>query len=396
MGLENRPHPLVKVPSSITGRSLSKVVVEPVTSKRFQQQFLNLPWQFHKHDPNWIPPLRGVQRELVNFKPHPFYLNAEVQTYVARRGAEVCGRIAAIDNFGHNERYSDDRVGFVGFFESIDDQQVANGLFLAAQEWFGKRNIQRMRGPTNPSLNHECGLLIDGFDSPPTFMMTYNPRYYPKLWEVFGFEKTQDLLSFEGDHKTLANVEEKIYFTYEEAKRRFKLAIRPINKKRFLEDVRIFMDIYNKSLVGTWGFVPIPDREIEHTSRALRRLIVPELALIAEIEGKPVGALFGLLDYNPRIKEIDGRLLPCGFMRLLGNRRAIKTLRMISTNVLPEYKVWGLGLFLHVSMIQPGVAWGLQTVEYSWVLESNQLSRKTLERAGTKLTKTHRIYDFAW
>jgi len=373
-----------------------RIVVEPVLTKAQKKDFLNLPWSLHSGDPNWVPPLRSVQIEMVNYKHHPFYNDAEVQTFIARQGRTVCGRIAAIDNFGHNRRYADDQVGFVGFFESIDDQQVANPLFAAAQEWLAGRNLPCMRGPMNPSLNHECGLLIEGFDSLPTFMMPYNPPYYPMLWEGFGFQKKHDLFTFEGDREMLAEVDQKVFFVFEEVKRRFGCTIRPLNKNQFLEDVRVFLDIYNRSLVGTWGFVPMSDAEIDRTSRDLKHLIVPELALIAEVEGKPVGAVFGLLDYNPRIKAIDGRLFPFGFVRLLWNRRSITKLRLVSTNVLPEYQAWGLGMFLHVSLVKPGIAWGVHDVEYSWVLENNHLSRKTLERGGAKRTKNHRIYDFTW
>jgi hypothetical protein len=159
--------------------------------------------------------------------------------------------------------------------------------------------------------------------------------------------------------------------------------------------VSTFLDIYNQSLVGTWGFVPLSEGEMNHMSAAMRRLVVPELTSIAEVENRPIAAIFGLLDYNPRIKQIDGRLFPFGFIKLLTNRRGIKRIRLVSTNVVPEYQRWGIALVAGHALYHKGIAWGLNEVEFSWVLESNHLSRASLERGGAKRNKIFRIYDYA-
>jgi GNAT superfamily N-acetyltransferase len=155
----------------------------------------------------------------------------------------------------------------------------------------------------------------------------------------------------------------------------------------------MFLEIYNSSLGGTWGFVPLTPGEVKHMAASLKHLIVPELALVAEVEGKPIGTVFCLLDYNPRIKAIDGRLFPFGFLRLLWNKKAIKRLRAISTNVVPEYQAWGIGLVLMSGLYERFIKWGLEEVEFSWVLESNYLSRRTLERGGAIVTKKYRMYQ---
>ena len=165
------------------------------------------------------------------------------------------------------------------------------------------------------------------------------------------------------------------------------------NSRTFRQDVRLFLDIYNRACVGTWGFTPLSDREIEHISASLKHLIVPEMTSIAEIDGQPVGAMFGLLDYNPRIKQIDGKLFPFGWMRLLWNRKAIKRIRLISTNVIPEYQKWGVGLVVVNRLMPDAIAWGVQEAEFSWVLESNRLSLQTLKRGGANIIKTYRMYD---
>ena len=250
-----------------------------------------------------------------------------------------------------------------------------------------------MRGPINPSLNYEVGLLIDGFDSPPTFMMTYNPPFYARLIEQCGFHKTQDMYAFWGEVGMLDSLDKKLDFVVREVISRFNVTLRRLDKRRFAEEVRTFLDIYNKSLVGTWGFTPLSDEELEFMSGEMKHLVVPELTTFAEVDGKPVASAFGLLDYNPRIKAIDGRLFPFGFLRLLWNRRKIDKVRLISTNVLPEYQRWGLGVVVLSRLVPEILDWGIREVEFSWVLESNDLSRKSLQRGGAKLIKTYRIYD---
>ncbi|MCB9936960.1 MAG: N-acetyltransferase [Planctomycetaceae bacterium] len=371
---------------------MSDISIVPVQTKRQQKQFLTLPWKIYRDDPYWIPPLRQNQKELVGFAPHPFYDDSEGQAFLALRNGEPVGRVLAIVNTPHIERFKE-RRGFFGFFESVDDQEVATGLFDAAKRWLAERDILDIRGPMNPSMNYEVGLLIEGFDSSPQFMMTYNPPYYAKLIEGCGFRKTQDMYAFWGHSEMLESLDKKLYFVVDEATKRFGVTLRQMDPKNFIRDVRMFLSIYNSSLGGTWGFTPLSEGEIDHMADSMKHLIVPELTSIAEVDGRPVATAFALLDYNPRIKKIDGRLFPFGFMRLFWRRRAIKNIRIISTNVIPEYQKWGLGLVILSRLVPEVISWGVKEAEFSWVLESNQLSYKTLKRGGAKLTKTYRVYD---
>ena len=372
---------------------MSEVEIRVVETRREKKQFLELPWKLYQDDPHWIPPLRLNQKELVGFKHHPFYDNNPRQAFLAFRNGKPCGRILGIINREHNRRYKEKR-GFFGFYESVEDQDVSDGLFNAVMQWLEPYDIQQLRGPVSPSLNYECGLLVDGFDSSPFFMMTYNHPYYEQLITSYGFQKSQDLYAFWGHVKMLETLDEKLEIIAKEAAKRFNVQMRRINPKRFKQEVRAFLDIYNESLVNTWGFTPLSDGEMKHMSQGLRQLIVPELTTLAEIDGRPVAAAFGLLDYNPRIKQIDGRLFPFGFLRLLNNRKRIKKARVLSTNVIPEYQRWGLGVAVLSRFRQDVLDWGLEDIEFSWVLESNHLSYKTLERGGAKLDKTYRIFDF--
>ncbi len=372
---------------------MSELVVKRVSTRRERNQFLEFPWTLYRGDPNWIPPLRGNQKELLGYRPHPFYERNGVQTFLACRGSEVCGRIAAILNWEHILRYSD-RRGFFGFFECVDDQQVANGLFDAARQWFANQGIHSMRGPANPSLNYELGLLIDGFDSSPFFMMTYNPQYYARLIEGYGFHKTQDLYAYWGHVEMLPKILAKLEPVAKQIVEHYDVRLRSLDRSRFVEDVEEFLSVYNRSMAGTWGFVPMSKAEVRHVARGLRHLIVPELTIAAEVDGKMVGASFGMLDYNPRIRQIDGRLLPFGIFSLLRNKQQLKRIRLISTNVLPEFQRMGIGLTLMYGLVPKALDWGMEEAEFSWVMESNLLSRGSLEKGGAKITKTYRLYDW--
>jgi hypothetical protein len=369
------------------------VRVDPVRGRGEQRAFVELPWRIHRGDDHWMPPLRANVRELVGFARHPFHERNEVQPFLAWRGDRVVGRVVAVVNQAHIERYAD-RRGFFGFFESENDPEVANALFSSVRDWLAQRGIHDMRGPANPSLNYECGLLIDGFDSPPFFMMTHNPPYYGGLIEGFGFRKAQDMYAFYGHIEMLTRLDAKLSFICAESRRRFNLTTRCLDRRRFAKEVRTFLEIYNASLDGTWGYSPLTEGEIRHLSKSLRMLIVPELTSVVESEGRVIGASFALLDYNERIKQIDGRLFPLGFIRLLWNKRAIKRIRIISTNVIPEYQRWGVGLVLLQNLVAPALHWGIREAEFSWVLESNSLSAGSLKRGGARITKTYRMYDY--
>jgi len=366
----------------------------PVETRGDKKAFLNLECEIYLDDPHWVPPLWLIRKELVGFKHHPFYDDADGQAFLVRRGDRVIGRLVAIVNHAHNRTHKEKR-GFFGFFECHDDVEASNELFEVATAWLREQGMTDVRGPVNPSLNHDCGLLIEGFDSPPTYMIPYNRDYYGKLVEAFGFERSQDLFSYDAHVDILAGLDPKLQFVVDEATRRFNVKCRPIDRSRFMKDIRSFLEIYNQSLQQTWGYVPMSEAEIDDHAKGLKYLIVPELTSIAEIDGRPVGAGFGLLDYNQIIKKMNGRLLPFGFIKLLTKKREVDRLRLISTNVLPEYQKWGLGLVTLNRILPDALDFGIKVAEFSWVAESNSLSRGTIERGGAKLTKTHRIYDMS-
>lgn len=360
--------------------------------RKLQKQFIRLAWDIYRDDPNWVPPLMMALEEGVNFRANPFYDQNVCENFLAVRDGKPVGRICALVNYAHNERFHEQR-GFFGFFECYDDQEAASMLFDAAAKYLVSKGMTDVRGPANPSLNSEVGLLVAGFSTPPTFMMTYNLPYYEKLIEGWGFKKSQDLLAFDGHVEMIATIDPKLAFVIKEIKRRFNVKVRPFNPRKFNEEVNLFLDIYNRSLVGTWGFVPMSPREVAHQAKGLKHLLIPELTTIIEVDGKPIGAGLGLLDFNPLIKKINGRLFPFGFLTLLLGKRKLKRVRMMSTNIIPEFQKWGFGLLALERMLPDALKMGITQAEFSWVLESNHLSRGSLERAGLECSKTYRLYD---
>lgn len=371
---------------------MADLVVRPVESWSEQRRFIRLPWEIYRGDRNWIPPLIHSQKGLLGFRPHPFYRQAEARSFIARRGGADVGRITAIVNRPHNERFGETR-GFFGFFECHDDAAAARALFGAARDWLRGRGMTCVRGPANPSLNYEAGLLIDAFDKPPAFMTTYNAPWYPRLVEENGFVKVQDMYAYWGEVPMLATLDPKLEQMRDAVLERFGVKLRKLDASRFEDEVRLYFRIYNESMQATWGFVPFSEAEILQLAGELRHLIVRDLAVVAEVNGRPVGTTFALLDYNPRIRAIGGRLLPFGLFRLLWNKRAIKHMRLVTANVTPEFQAWGIGLVLLDALVPAVLGWGIKEAEFSWVLESNVLSRGSLERGGAVRTKTWRMYQ---
>lgn len=372
---------------------MSTLLVQPVSNPGEKKLFIDLPWTLYRGDANWVPPLKRNEEELVGFRPHPFYKRNQAQAFLAYRDGKACGRIVAILNHHHNEHWRE-RRGFWGFFECTDDQEAASALLDAVRDWFAAQGIHQLRGPANPALHYGLGLLTEGFDSPPTFLMPYNPSYYPRLIETWGFRKAQDLYAYYGHRRQLPQSTARFQPLAEQIVARYNIRLRTLQRKRFRQDVEDFVSIYNRALPDHWGFVPMTAEEVQHIAKGLRWLIVPELAVAAEIDGRLVGVVLALPDYNVRLRQINGRLFPFGFFRLLWNKRAIKKVRVAAVYVLPEYRLMGVGLVLLRALVPKALEWGMEESEYSWVAESNQLSRGALEKGGAQRIKSYRVYDW--
>ena len=370
------------------------IIVRETRSWCDHRRFQRLPWQIYAGDPNWVPPILSQERLLLGWGRHPFFENAEMVTLLAEQRGQIVGRMAVFINSIHNQKYRE-KLGFFGFFEAVNDVAVARKLFDAGSAWLLSRGMTTWRGPVNPSLNYTCGLLIDGFTTPPVFLMTYNPPYYATLLEACGFTKAQDLYAYEMDVALLGKIVEHYKPAVMSALDHDRQTERRCDPKHYAEEIKIYLDIYNRSLEGTWGFTPLQAGEAKQIATELQHIIAPEFAAFAMYEGKAVGAVLALLDYNQIIRKLNGRILPFGIFRWLWGRKRISVARAMALTMIPGFQQSGFSIVLLDRLVEAAKPWGLKNWEFSWVLESNKSSRGSLERAGTKHSKTYRIYDRA-
>jgi GNAT superfamily N-acetyltransferase len=371
----------------------SDVRVAPVQSRRDLQQFLKFPWRLYQDNPAWVPPLLFDLKRLLNPRRHPFHQHAAVQYFLAWRGAEVVGRIAAIVNHQYI-RFHEEATGFFGFFESIDNQDVSSTLLAAAERWLGDRGVQRILGPMNFSTNEECGLLVDGFQYPPAIMMPYNTLYVGPLIEAAGYRKAKDLLAYFID-ATKATTPERLIHGAERLQQHYGVTIRPIDLRHFERDVALLLEVYNSAWERNWGFVPLTKEEIDDLARQLKQIGNPHLCLLAEAKGEAVGFALALPDYNQALRRINGRLFPVGLLKLLWYRRKMNGARVLTLGLKPGYRRMGIDAMLYLRLWEEAPKNGYPLVECSWILEDNWPMRRGLERMGARVYKTYRIYEKA-
>ncbi len=360
-----------------------------VTSRRQLEEFVGLPYDLHAGDAMWVPPLRMDVRTLLSPLKNPFFHHAEACYFLARKRGRAVGRIAAVHNRLHNE-FQRDRVGFFGFFESVRDRACADALFAAAAGWLRGRGLAVMRGPASFSTNDECGLLVDGFDTPPALMMPHNPPAYVELVEGAGFAKAKDLVVYQTTSDALPPR------LVEGARRlaaRQGIRVRPMDMKRFGDEVALVKGLYNAAWERNWGFVPMTDAEIDHLAKQLRPVVVPELVAFAERAGEVIGFGVALPDLNVALKaNPSGRLFP-GILRVLRASRAITRLRVLLLGTLPAWRGKGVDALLYKTIWEQARAKGFRWGEAGWVLEDNHAMRNALARMGFAPYKTYRLYD---
>ncbi len=372
------------------------VVVREVGPRESLKPFAELSWTINAGDPNWVAPLRMAFNAVLNRKKHPFYEHAEVAFFVAERGGELVGRVAAIENRRHNE-FHGDRLGFFGLFESVDDPAVSDALLDAAAAWLKARGMDAMRGPFNLSTNDELyspGVLIDGFDRPPLVLMGHNPRYYERLMEAAGLVKAKDLLAYFLPHNQPS---ERMVAGVERLSRREGWRLRSLDMKRMKEEIATIQEIYNSAWERNWGFVPMTPAEFENLAKEFKPVVDPDLVLIAETtEGEPIGFLLAMPDLNEIFRKMpSGRLFPFGLFHLLFGRKKIHTARLITLGLKPGHQVSGIGAAMCLRAFYTGQQKGYTSAEGSWILEDNLLMCQALEKLGFFVHKRYRVYERA-
>lgn len=369
---------------------MSKVEIRTIVSKKDVETFIKFPWVIYKTYPQWVPPLLMDRRKLMDREKNPFYKHSVAEFFLARRNGEVVGRIGAIVNHNHNREHREN-IGFFGFFESINDQAVADELFARAKEWLRDQKVDSVRGPANPSVNDEYGLLVEGFDRPPVMLMPYNPSYYVELIEHAGFRKAKDMYSYQLAEKTVMS--ERLERISSMVKDREGLTFRTFNMEDFKGEVDRIKGLYNRAWMYNWGAVPMTDEEFDYLARDLKPVIVPELVIIAEYKGEPIGFALSLPDLNVALRHNKhGWLLP-GLYCLARYRRRIRSVRILVLGVVRERLNSGAANVLFYETAVRGIRLGYNTGEAGWVLEDNIRMIRAAEFLNGKRCKTYRIYE---
>ncbi len=367
------------------------IEVVAVDNKKALKQFVELPYTLYRDDPYWVPPLRIAVKELLDRGKHPFYANADAEFYLALSGGRVVGRVAAILDRAHN-RFHQENAGFFGFFESVNDSAVAEALLRRARQWVFDRGANVMRGPVSPSTNYECGMLIEGFDSSPMVMMTYNPPYYPTLMDRAGLRKARDLYAYLSnshiiDLKKIGRIADRVMATAG-------VNVRPIDMKNFDAEVAGIWEIYSAAWARNWGFIPMSKEEFVHMGKEMKQILKPELVLVGEVGGRMVGFALALPDINQALKPAGGRLFPTGLLKILYYQRLITNVRVLALGVVEEYRASGLAAGFYATLVRNARKLGFGDCEMSWILEDNVLMNRSLGVMGAKRYKTYRIYEW--
>jgi GNAT superfamily N-acetyltransferase len=372
---------------------VSQITVSHVTSRKERDAFIKFPWRIYRDDPAWVPPLLIERKAFLDRKRHPFYQHGDATLFLAKRNGEIVGRIMASDDPNYNSLHQSN-VGCFGLFDCINDREVAEALFGAAAEWARGKGRDQIMGPIDYSTNYVCGLLIDGFQHPPTLLTAHNPPYYAELIERYGFTKARDWYAwwFSKPPATAKRLREIARARAEKEGVR----VRPVNLKDMAGEAARIRTIYNQAWEKNWGFVPFTEAEFDHMAKEMKPLLVPPATLIAEIGDDPVAFVIGVPDIHVALRHINGRLttfgVPIGLLKLLYYRMKIRTGRLVALGVVEKYRRCGIAEMLVLQVMEEAFKRGF-TGELSMTLEDNVMVNRFIEGMGAARYKTYRIYQ---
>ncbi|HET9058525.1 MAG TPA: GNAT family N-acetyltransferase [Acidimicrobiales bacterium] len=365
--------------------------IRPAGAALAKKAFVDLPFRLHGHDPSWVPPLRYAVYDRLS-KRHPAAQHQHWAMWTAHRAGTVVGRIAACTDSQFDELHGE-KWGWVGFFDSVDDKEVAGSLFEVATDWCRRQGAQKAVGPGNFTTNDEIGLLVDGFDRPATMLTLENPPYYEALWTSWGWAPAMDLYGwlFERDRTALSDRQRKLL---QRLKQRSEVRARQLDMADYDADVGRFFALYNRTWQHNWGFAPMPEAEVRHLAKALKPVINPRWAFALEKDGEPIGVCLAVPDVNRvLLRARSGRLLPVTWARLLTATRKGKHVRVIALGVVPEAQSMGLGPLLYGEIVSRLYDDGVETAEASWTLATNHRINSQLEDLGATRYKMWRVYE---
>ncbi len=368
------------------------VEVRKVGSKKELKDFIDFPHRLYSNDDNYVPELYLAQKDLLNKDKHPFFDHSTADFFLAYKDEHIVGRIAAIKNNNYIS-YTGDKTGNFGFFDVVEDYSIAEKLFETAVDWMKSNDMQSIMGPTNYSTNETCGVLVEGFETPPTVMMTYNKPYYVDFIEKYGFKSEMDLLSYKIN---TVDVPEKLMRLSGKVLERLNskgISIRKVNLKNFKQEIDNIFEVYNAAWEKNWGFVPMTLEEFRHAAKDMKSIVDPDFLLVAEKNGKLVGFSLTVPDMNIPLKKLKkGRLFPLGIFKFLYYKNKIDRVRIVTLGVLEEYRRLGIDAYFYVKAFEEAKNKKMEFGEASWILESNPAMNKALININGKVYKKHRLY----
>ena len=378
----------------------SAVTVVPVEGSALWRVFHRLPYALYKDDPNWVAPLLLERRFHFDKTHNPFFQHAKAAFWLAYRDGVPVGRITAQIDALHLARYND-ATGHFGFIEGIDDPLVFEALLGAAESWLRSEGMRRCVGPVSFSMWDEPGLLVEGFDRPPCVLMGHALPYYQNHIVTQGYTQTQDLLAYDHDMgPPLAQTMERIVARGQE-KHHFKFRTIRMDRKSFKSEVVLLLNILNDAWSDNWGFVEVTDAEVDEMVMMFKMVLRPESVVIAEYQGEAAGFALTLPDINEAIRDLDGRLFPFGFVKLLWRLKfsGITSVRMPLMGVRRKWQNSPIGAVLALSIIRQmrlsHIARGVVRGEQSWILDSNERMKHMITLIGGTVYKRYRIYEKA-
>jgi GNAT superfamily N-acetyltransferase len=371
----------------------AKITVHPVKSKKELNTFILFPYNLYRKilkNPYWPAPLRIDEKTLFNRKKHPFYQHAEAQEFLAYRNGRVVGRIAGIIDSQHH-KYREEHVAYFGFFESINDKEVAFSLFDTVLAWATEKGMKKIIGPINLSTNFILGALLNDFEGVPMVQVPYNPDYYPKLYDSYHFEKEKDHLAF-CIRKGEISLSDKMHRVVNLVKKNKRISFRTINMKNFKKDVEMAREVYNKSWKNNSDFVPWTYEEFTFMAKDLKLGLIPKLTFMALVDGKPAGISVALYNFNEIFVKMNGRLLPFGLFKLLLGKKKLTNFRLVIMGVAPEYRRMGIDALFVLETYKRAVEMGFTMAEASLILEDNLELVAMFKKWGVPAYRTYRVY----
>jgi GNAT superfamily N-acetyltransferase len=369
------------------------VEVRPVRTRRELRAFIHLPWRVYAGSENWVPPLVSERRGHLDRRRNPFFEHAEADYFLAWRDGRPVGRITAHVDHRLSE-FQSNRWGLFGFFECEHDESATAALLDAAERWLRERGRDRMLGPLDFSTNHECGMLVAGHELRPQILENWHQPYYRELFEREGMRKAMDLYKWQittADRDRMLPVIDELADRLEPE---HGIRLRRMRKRRLGEEVRAFMEVYNRAWSTNWGFVPLTEHELDHMAKELKPVLDEDFACVAETaDGELAGVSLSLPDYNQVLAKLNGRLLPFGWLTALRERRRIDEIRVFALGVKPEFQHTGVAAALYRDVWDACKRRGMVGAETGWILETNEPMNRAMEALTGKIVKRYRLYE---